>query len=72
MEVEILSHSHMPSAMKDRMGQVDTIVIYRVDNRTVDTLTLPGNINDKKLIEAEICKQVKAGKALTGYKFEVK
>jgi len=69
MEIEILSHSHFPSADRTRVGQLDTLVIFRVDGKRNDTLMLPGEVDDPKILQAKIADKVKKTAAVVGHKF---
>ncbi len=69
MEIEILSHSHFPSADRGRMGQLDTLVIYRVDGKRNDSLLLSGEVDDPKILQAKIAEKIKKTAAVVGHKF---
>jgi hypothetical protein len=71
MDVEILSHSHFPSADVKRVGQMDTLVIYRVDAKRNDSMILPGEVDDPKVIQSKIADRLKSAKNVIGHKFTV-
>ena len=71
MEIEIISHSHFPAVDPARLGKLDTLVIYRVDNKRQDTIMLPGEIDDVKVIQAKIAEKAKSRGAVVGHKFTV-
>ncbi len=71
MEIEILSHSHFPAADPKRIGQLDTLVIFRVDGKRQDTLMLPGEVDDVKTLQAKITDRLKTSKSVIGHKFTV-
>jgi hypothetical protein len=71
MEIEILSHSHFPSADRGRVGQLDTLVIYRVDGKRNDTVLLTGEVDDPKILAAKIADKVKKTASVVGHKFTV-
>ncbi len=69
MEIEILSHSHFPAVDRNRLGQLDTLVIFRVDNKRNDTLLLPGEVDDPKALQAKIVEKIKKSASVVGHKF---
>ncbi len=71
MDIEILSVNHYPSADRARIGKLDTLVIYRIDNKRNDTLVIPDEIDDAKVLQARITEKAKTRGAAIGHKFSV-
>ncbi len=71
MEIVIISHSHFPSVDIKRAGQMDTLVIYRIDGRYNDSVLLPGSVDDAKVLQAKITEAVKSRPSVIGHKFTV-
>ncbi len=71
MEIEILMVHHLPSAAKERMGKLDTMVIYRVDGKRNDVVIIPDDSDDPKLIQQKITERLKGRAQPIGHKFQV-
>lgn len=71
MEVEILSVQQYPSAQKDRIGQMDTFVLVRIDGKRTDSFLFPYTIIDPAELERAINNEVKTRSALIGHKFSI-
>ncbi len=71
MEIEILSHSNFPAADPKRPGQMDTLIIFRVDKKRTDSLLVPGEVTDLKIIQARIADKLKASAPILGHKFNL-
>ncbi len=72
MEIEILSTMQMPNPASKPPGQTQTLVLFRVDGKRTDSITIPKATSDVKEIESAIAAEVKNRAKLPGHKFEVK
>jgi len=72
VHVEILSVQQFPATDTKRLGQFDTLVVYRADNLRTNSVTLAKSPVDVKDIEKAIVEQTKAIAPLLGHKFEIK
>jgi hypothetical protein len=72
MEIEVINVQQFPATDIKRIGQFDTLVVYRVDKKRSDSLIIPGANPDKPTIEKAIAEQQKTRGPLLGHKFEIK
>lgn len=71
MDIEILTHSHFPATDRERLGKLDTLVIFRIDGKRNDSIVLPGEVDDPKILSSKIAEKVKKTAAVVGLKFTV-
>lgn len=71
MDIEILSVNHYPSADRARIGKLDTMVVFRLDNKRTDTLIIPDDTDDAKTIQSRVTERVKGRASAIGHKFSV-
>jgi hypothetical protein len=69
MDIEILAVHHMPSAAKERMGKLDTMAIFRVNNKRNDVVIIPEDTDDPKVIQQKITERMKGRGQPVGHKF---
>ncbi len=72
MQIEILSVQQFPATDLKRLGQFDSLIVYRIDAKRSNSLTVPKNPVSKDEIEKAIVEQQKAIAPLIGHKFEIK
>lgn len=71
MQVEILNVQQFPATDPKRIGQFDTLVIYRAAAGRTNSVTIPKSPATQKEIEAAIAEQQKQLKPLIGHKFDL-
>ncbi len=72
MQIEIVSVQAFPATDPKRIGQFDSMIVYRIDKRRVDSLTIAVANPDKAAIEKAIVEQQKTRASLIGHSFEIK
>lgn len=71
MEIEIVDVRKLPAPDPKRIGQSDTFVSFRKDGRAIDTLIIPIDTNDIKVIETAIAKELTSRAKAIGHKFNL-
>lgn len=72
MQVQIINTMKLPSTDPKRIGQVDTVVICKIDGRAITTVTIPKDTSDKAEVEKAIAAYLQKSGSLVGHTFEVK
>lgn len=72
MQVQIINVMKMPSTDPKRIGQQDTVVICKIDGRTVTTVAIPKDTTDKSEIEKAVTAELQKRAAVIGHTFEIK
>jgi len=72
MQVEIISVQQFPATDPKRLGQFDSLVIYKVAGGRTNSVTVPKTGVNAKEIEAAIAEQQKSIAPLIGHKFDLK
>lgn len=72
MQIEIINVQQFPSTDPKRLGQFDSLVLYRSAIGRTNSVTIPKNPVDAKDIEKAIAEQQKSIAPLIGHKFEIK
>lgn len=71
MQIEIINVQQFPSTDQKRLGQFDSMVIYRSAGGKINSVVIPKNPVDAKEIEKAIAEQQKNLKPLIGHKFDI-
>jgi hypothetical protein len=72
VQIEIINVAQFPSTDPKRIGQFDSMVIYRAAGGRTNSVTIPKTPVDVKDIEKAIVEQQKSLAPLLGHKFEIK
>lgn len=70
-EVTILSMNDIPSRDPKRVGQIDTMIFYRIGRYQTGNVTLPKEKLSEKGIQEAIKKDIEEKAKYTGIKFTV-
>lgn len=71
MQIEIINVQQFPSTDPKRIGQFDSLVVYRAAGGRTNSVMIPKNPVDQKDIEKAIAEQQKNLKPLIGHKFDI-
>jgi hypothetical protein len=71
VQIEVINVTQFPSIDPKRIGQFDSLVIYRAAGGRTNSVTIPKNPVTAKEIEAAIAEQQKNLKPLIGHKFDI-
>ena len=71
MQIEVINVTQFPSTDPKRIGQFDSLVIYKAAAGRTNSVTIPKNPVDAKDIEKAIAEQQKTLKPLIGHKFDI-
>lgn len=72
MQIEIINVQQFPSTDPKRIGQYDSMIIYRAAGGRTNSVTIPKTPVTAKEIEAAIAEQQKQLAPLIGHKFDIK
>jgi hypothetical protein len=72
MQIEIINVQQFPSTDPKRIGQFDSMVIYRGAAGRTNSVMIPKTPVDTKDIEKAIVEQQKSLAPLIGHKFDIK
>jgi len=72
VQIEIINVAQFPSTDPKRIGQFDSMVIYRAAGGRTNSVTIPKTPVDVKDLEKAIVEQQKSLAPLLGHKFEIK
>lgn len=72
MQIEVINVQQFPASDPKRLGQFDTLVVYRIDKKRTDSLTIAVASPDKAAIEKAITEQQKTRAPLIGHSFDIK
>jgi len=71
VQIEIINVAQFPSTDPKRIGQFDSMVIYRAAGGRTNSVTIPKTPVTAKEIEAAIAAQQKSLAPLIGHKFTI-
>lgn len=71
-QVEIISVQQFPATDVKRLGQFDSLVVYRISGGRHNSVVIPKTPVEAKDIEASIIAQQKSIAPLIGHKFDIK
>jgi hypothetical protein len=71
MEITVKHIAKFPSTDPSRKGGMDTVVFFLIDGKAIDSVTLPGDLNDPKVFEHAIRSEMQRRQAALGHSFKI-